>query len=45
MKKTMAYDVAVKLENGEERVLRHNTDPGFAAGDKVKVENNLAVKQ
>ncbi len=44
MKKSTVYDVAVKLENGEERVLRHNTDPGFAAGDKVWIENDLAVK-
>ncbi len=44
MKKSTVYDVAVKLENGEERVLRHNTDPGFAAGDKVWIENDLVVK-
>ena len=38
IKKTRVYDVAVKMENGEERVLRYKTAPGVMAGDKVKVE-------
>lgn len=45
MKKSKAYDVIVKLENGEERTLRHTADPALVAGDKVKIEGELAVKQ
>jgi len=45
MKKSKAYDVVVKLENGEERTLRHTADPALVAGDKVKIEGELAVKQ
>lgn len=44
-KKTIVYDVTVKMENGEERVLRHTAKPDLAAGTKIKVENDLAVKQ
>jgi outer membrane lipoprotein SlyB len=45
MKKSNAYDVVVKLENGEERTLRHTADPALVAGDKIKIEGELAVKQ
>lgn len=45
IKKTKVYDVTVKMENGEERTLRHETAPGVVAGDKVKVENEKVVKQ
>ena len=44
VKKTTVYDVTVKLENGEERVLHYKTLPGVAAGEKVKVENDRVVK-
>lgn len=44
VKKTKVYDVTVKMENGTERVLRHNTNPNFTAGDKVRVVDDLAVK-
>lgn len=39
VKKTTVYDVTVKMENGEEHVLRYKTAPGVVAGDKVKVED------
>lgn len=39
VKKTTVYEVTVKMENGEEHVLRYKTAPGVMAGDKVKVEN------
>lgn len=39
VKKTTVYDVTVKMENGEEHLLRYKTAPGVLAGDKVKVEN------
>lgn len=45
MKKTKVYDVTVKMENGEERTLRHVTQPGVVAGDKVRVENDFVIKQ
>lgn len=45
MKKSKAYDVVVKMENGEERTLSHTADPALVAGDKVKIEGELAVKQ
>lgn len=44
VKKTKVYDVTVKMENGTERVLRHNTNPNFTAGDKVRVVDDLAIK-
>jgi outer membrane lipoprotein SlyB len=45
MKKTKAYDVAVQMENGEERVLHFDTAPGVMAGDKVKVEGEHITRQ
>ncbi|MBA4382890.1 MAG: hypothetical protein C0406_10020 [Sideroxydans sp.] len=45
MKKSKAYDVVVKLENGEERTLRHTAAPAVVAGDKVKIEGEQVVKQ
>lgn len=44
VKKTKVYDVSVKMENGKELVLRHNTNPGVSAGDKVTIVNDLVVK-
>lgn len=45
IKKTRVYDVTVKMENGEERVLRYKTAPGVMADDKVKVEGEHVVRQ
>lgn len=46
MKKTTVIDVAVQMEaSGETRILRHTVNPNVVAGDKVKVENDLVVKQ
>lgn len=45
VKKTMVYDVTVRMESGEERVLRHETAPGVVAGDKVKIENDHVIRQ
>lgn len=45
IKKTMVYDVAVKMDvSGETRILRHAADPKVAAGDKVKVVNDQVLK-
>lgn len=46
MKKTLVWDVAVKMDgSGETRILRHAADPAVAAGDKVKVVNDQVVRQ
>ena len=45
VKKTHVYDVTVKLDNGEERVLRYATAPGVMAGDKIKLEGEQIVRQ
>lgn len=46
MKKTTVVDVAVQMEaSGETLILRHAVNPNVAVGDKVKVENDLVVKQ
>ena len=45
IKKTRVYDVTVKMENGEERVLRYETAPGVMAGDKIKVEGERIVRR
>ena len=44
VKKTRVYDVTVKMENGTERVLRHYTNPNVTAGEKVKVVDDLVIK-
>lgn len=44
-KKTKVYDVTVRMENGEKRILRHETAPGVVAGDNVKVENGHVIRQ
>lgn len=45
IKKTKVYDVTVRMENGEERVLRYETAPGIVAGDKVKIEGERVIRQ
>ncbi len=45
MKKTKVYEIAVKMESGEERVMRQGTLPGVLAGDRVKVEGDHIVRQ
>jgi outer membrane lipoprotein SlyB len=45
IKKTTEYDVTVEMDNGEKRVLRYKTAPGFMAGDKVKFEGDKIVRQ
>lgn len=38
------YKVHVKMENGNEREFTFDDAPLFAAGDKVKVDNDVLVK-
>jgi outer membrane lipoprotein SlyB/predicted small lipoprotein YifL len=43
-KKTKSYYIAVRMEDGTERTYRQPTDPGLTRGDKVKIENNMVVR-
>jgi len=43
-KKTLSYDIVVKMDNGEERTYSQDTDPGLAQGEKIKIENEVVVK-
>lgn len=40
MKTTKHYDVVVRLENGGSRTISYATQPGFAVGARVRVEND-----
>jgi outer membrane lipoprotein SlyB len=40
LRKKTVYDVVVKLDNGAIRTFTFSQLPGYAAGDKVKVEGN-----
>ena len=44
VKKTTEYEVTVKMDNGEKRVLRYKTAPGVMAGDKIKIEGEKVVR-
>ncbi len=43
MKTTKHYEVVVRLENGGSQTVSYETQPGFAVGAKVKVENGSLV--
>ncbi|MDP2241628.1 MAG: glycine zipper 2TM domain-containing protein [Burkholderiales bacterium] len=43
MKATKHYEVVVRLENGGSQTVSYETQPGFAVGAKVKVENGSLV--
>jgi outer membrane lipoprotein SlyB len=43
-KKTKRYDIVVKMEDGSERTFSQATDPMLVNGQKVKVENDVVVK-
>ncbi|MFZ5523129.1 MAG: glycine zipper 2TM domain-containing protein [Pseudomonadota bacterium] len=44
-KKTKSYDIAVKMDTGEERIFHQDTLPDVASGDAIKVENDVIVKK
>lgn len=44
-KKTKSYDISVKMDSGEERIVHQATAPDVVKGDKVKVENGVIVKK
>ncbi len=43
-KKTKHYDIVIKMEDGGERTIRQATVPALVSGDKVKIENDIVVK-
>ncbi len=45
VKKTMRYDILVKMETGGYRTFTEATDPGLAAGDKVRLQGAGIVKE
>ncbi len=42
-KKTVHYDVVVRLEDGTSRTFSYQTEPAFRAGDKVKIVDGAIV--
>jgi len=43
-KKTKSYDITVEMDDGSERVYRQATVPDMVKGQKVKIENEVVVK-
>ncbi len=43
-KKTKSYDIVIRMEDGSERTIRQATAPSLVSGDKVKIENDVVVK-
>lgn len=43
-RKTKSYDIRVKMDDGTERTYRQPTNPDMVQGQKVKIENNIVVK-
>ena len=41
MKKTVRYDITVKMENGEHRTVSEKEAPALAVGDKVKIVDGM----
>ena len=45
VKKTRQWNVIVRMDDGSNRTFPHETEPGFRAGDKVRIVNGrLAVR-
>jgi outer membrane lipoprotein SlyB len=45
MKKTKRFDIVVRMDDGMQRSFRQDTDPGLAAGQKVRIENGNIIAQ
>ena len=43
-RKTKVYNITVRMDSGEERIVRQATSPNVSSGDSVKIENDLIVK-
>jgi outer membrane lipoprotein SlyB len=44
-KRTKSYDITVKMETGEQRIVHQATAPDVIRGDAVKIENNVVVRR
>lgn len=44
-KKTISYNIVVKMNSGEERTFNQASQPDVASGDRVKIENNVVVRR
>jgi len=44
MKKTVRYDIVVKMENGQHRTVSQKEAPAIAVGDKVKIVDGMLQK-
>lgn len=44
-KKSKSYNIAVKMDTGEERTFNQVAVPVVVSGDKVKIENDMVVKR
>lgn len=44
-KKTKSYDIAVKMDTGEELIVHQATAPNVASGDAIKIENGVIVRK
>jgi outer membrane lipoprotein SlyB len=42
-KKTTSYDITVRMDTGEERIVHQDTVPNVVKGDKVRIENDAIV--
>jgi outer membrane lipoprotein SlyB len=43
IKKTRRFDIVVRMEDGSERTFHQDTDPGFASGQKVRIDGNAII--
>lgn len=44
-KKTKSYNITIKMDSGEERIVNQTLVPNVVNGDHVKIENDVIVKQ
>ena len=44
-KKSKSYDITIKMDSGEERIIHQTVAPSVVSGDHVKIENDIIVKQ
>ncbi|KXS33572.1 MAG: 17 kDa surface antigen [Candidatus Gallionella acididurans] len=42
-KKTTGYDIVIRMDTGTQHTVHQNTVPGLAIGQRVKIENGVAV--
>ncbi len=45
MKRAPVYEVVLRMDSGEQRVMRFPSPPGVIAGDKVRIEGDHLIRQ